>query len=84
LAGVQKNPARYNPLGKPEYVTKRRDVVLKRMVDLNLITPRQSQQLRTHPASVFKPGQAPQYLAHVRGKLIERYGADVIEQGGWR
>ncbi|MFZ2949406.1 MAG: PBP1A family penicillin-binding protein, partial [Desulfuromonadaceae bacterium] len=82
LAGVQKNPSRYNPLGKAAYVTGRRDTVLKRMVDLNMITPRQRQQLRAHPPSVVKAGQAPQYLAHVRSKLIERYGAGIIEQGG--
>ena len=82
LAGVQKNPARYNPLGKPKNVTDRRDVVLKRMVDLNIITPQQRKTLRENPASVVKPGQAPQYLAHIRSKLIERYGAEIIEQGG--
>lgn len=82
LAGVQKNPSRYNPLGKALHVTGRRDIVLKRMVDLNMITPRQRQQLRAHPPSVVKSGQAPQYLAHVRNKLIERYGAGIIEQGG--
>ena len=82
LAGVQKNPSRYNPLGKPAHVTGRRDMVLKRMVDLNMITPRQRKTLRAHPPSVVKPGQAPQYLAHIRSKLIERYGAEIIEQGG--
>jgi penicillin-binding protein 2D len=82
LAGVQKNPARYNPLGKPAQVTGRRDMVLKRMVDLNMITPRQRKTLRAHPPSVFKPGQALHYLAHIRTKLIERYGAEIIEQGG--
>jgi len=82
LAGVQKNPARYNPLGKPVNVTGRRDVVLKRMVELNMITPRQSKALRAHPASVVKTGQAPQYLAHIRSKLVERYGAEITEQGG--
>lgn len=82
LAGVQKNPARYNPLGKPAHVTGRRDIVLRRMLDLGMITARQREQFRAHPPTVFKPGQAPQYLAHVRGKLIERYGAAIIEQGG--
>jgi len=82
LAGVQKNPARYNPLGKPAHVTGRRDIVLRRMEDLKMITARQRQQLRAHPPTVVKPGQAPQYLAHIRNRLIERYGADVIEQGG--
>lgn len=82
LAGVQKNPARYNPLGKPAHVVGRRDVVLKRMTDLNMITPRQKQVLRANPASFFKPGQAPQYLALIRSKLVERYGSEIIEQGG--
>ncbi|MDD2308452.1 MAG: PBP1A family penicillin-binding protein [Desulfuromonadaceae bacterium] len=82
LAGVQKNPARYNPLGKSANVTGRRDMVLKRMVDLNMITPRQRVKLRAHPPSVTKPGQARQYLAHIQAKLIERYGAAIIEQGG--
>jgi len=82
LAGVQKNPSRYNPLGKPAKVTERRDVVLKRMVELNMITPRQRQTLRAHPAAVIKSGQAQQYLAHIRSKLIERYGVEITEQGG--
>ncbi len=82
LAGVQKNPGRYNPLGKPAYVTKRRDVVLKRMEDVKVLSSRQRQALRAHPAAVVKPGQAPQYLAQVRNRLIERYGTDIIEQGG--
>ena len=82
LAGVQKNPARYNPLGKAAHVTGRRDMVLKRMVDLNMITPKQRKTLRAHPPVVVKSGQAPQYLALVRSRLIERYGAEIVEQGG--
>ncbi|MBT1073305.1 PBP1A family penicillin-binding protein [Geobacter chapellei] len=82
LAGIPKSPGRYNPLGKTANVTGRRDVVLKRMVDLNMITPRQRQALRSNPVSVTKPGQVPQYLAHIRNKLIERYGVGIIEQGG--
>ncbi len=82
LAGVQKNPGRYNPLGKGDDVTKRRDVVLKRMVDLSMISTVQQEQLRARPASVTPPGQAPHYLAHVKNKLFERYGSEVIELGG--
>lgn len=82
LAGVQKNPARYNPLAKSENVTARRDIVLKRMVELDIITPRQQQKLRNQRVAITPPGQAPQYLAHIRAKLIERYGSDIIEQGG--
>ena len=82
LAGVPKNPGRYNPLGKPADVAGRRDVVLKRLAELNLLTPTQRQALRAHPAVAQGPGLAPYYLAQIRGKLIERYGAEVVEQGG--
>ncbi len=82
LAGVQKNPGRYNPSGKPANVTGRRDVVLRRMVELKMITVRQKQRLRARPASVIPQGQAPYYMAHLRSRLIERYGPQVIEQGG--
>ncbi|MDD2899427.1 MAG: PBP1A family penicillin-binding protein [Desulfuromonadaceae bacterium] len=82
LAGVQKNPSRYNPLGKPEQVTSRRDAVLRRMVEVNMITAAYRQQLRAHPPAVVQTGQAPQYVSHVKAKLVERYGFDIIEQGG--
>ena len=82
LAGIPKNPGRYNPLGKPKEVAARRGVVLKRMAVLKMITPRQQKYLRNNPPSVMQPGQALQYLAQVRNKLIDRNGPQVIEQGG--
>ena len=82
LAGVQKNPGRYNPLGKSAQVTGRRDVVLARMVTLNMITPAQKEKLRNQRVTFTQPGQAPHYVAHIRSKLIERFGLDVLEQGG--
>jgi membrane carboxypeptidase/penicillin-binding protein len=82
LAGVPKAPARYNPLGDPAKVGGRRGLVLRRMVELKMITRRQEQKLRAQRVSVTKPGQSPYYLAHIRNKLIERYGPEIIEQGG--
>jgi penicillin-binding protein 2D len=82
LAGVQKAPGTYNPLGKSSKVMERRDVVLKRMVELNMISRRKQQNLRAHPPSITPRGRASYYLAHIRSKLIEQYGAEVIEQGG--
>lgn len=82
LAGVPKNPGRYNPLGDPIKVGGRRDTVLKRMVDTKVITPRQRKKLRAERVTFTQPGQAPQYLAHIKGKLIEQYGKEIIDQGG--
>ena len=82
LAGVPKNPGRYNPRGKAEDVMQRRNVVLARMVELQQIDAPRAQQLRQVPIKAIPEGEAPQYLAHLRRKLTEWYGPGVIEQGG--
>jgi len=82
LAGVQKNPGRYNPLGKSADVGMRRDVVLKRMLDMGMIDLRRQSELRNRPPVITPPGQAPSYLAHIRALLMERFGSAIIEQGG--
>lgn len=82
LAGVQKNPGRYNPLGKSAQVTGRRDVVLARMVTLEMISPAEKEKLRNQRVTFTQPGQAAHYVAHIRSKLIERFGLEVLEQGG--
>ncbi|MDD2366486.1 MAG: PBP1A family penicillin-binding protein [Desulfuromonadaceae bacterium] len=82
LAGVQKNPAHYNPYGKSSEVTGRRDVVLKRMLSLEMISKEQSRQLRANPPVITKKGEVPQYMALLRNKLIKQYGSDIVEQGG--
>lgn len=82
LAGVPKNPGRYNPLGKSADVSRRRDVVLGRMAELRMISGRQKQKLRTTAVKVVPRGQAPYYLARIRSELVERFGPRIIEQGG--
>ena len=82
LAGVPKNPSRYNPFGKPADVVLRREIVLKRMADLHLITPQRRLALQTHGAGTRPLGQAPHYLAQIRNQLIGRLGPDAVERGG--
>ena len=82
LAATPKAPGRYNPTGDPAKVTKRRRLILNRMLELSMISPRQEKALRTRPVTVVKASEAPSYLAHVRQKLVERYGHDVVERGG--
>jgi len=82
LAGVPKAPSKFNPLGEPAKIRDRRDLVIRRMVELKMIPEQKGDQLRKRPISVIKPGEAPYYLAHVRNKLIERFGSEVVEQGG--
>ena len=82
LAGVPKNPNKYNPFAKPADVAGRREVVLGRMMDLKLINAQQKQALQKRPQALRDMGKAPQYLAAVRAKLVERFGVEQVEQGG--
>lgn len=82
LAGVPKAPSRYNPFGDPSVVGVRRNLVIGRMAELKLITARQKKHLMAQPIMTLKRGEAPYYLEHIRSKLIERYGSQIIEKGG--
>ncbi|NTW06891.1 MAG: penicillin-binding protein, partial [Syntrophaceae bacterium] len=82
LAATPKAPNRYNPAGNPTDVVKRKNLILNRMAELKMITARQEKRLRSRRYAVIKAGQAPYYLAHVRYKLMEQYGAGITEQGG--
>ncbi len=82
LAGIPKNPGRYNPLGKPVDVAKRRSIVLQRMVDVGVLSSSQLRQQTSQTVAPVPPNQAPWYLALVHAKLVERYGPAVFEQGG--
>jgi 1A family penicillin-binding protein len=82
LAGVPKAPTRYNPLANPTRVRDRKNLVLKRMAELSMITPEKEKRLRAMVVNVTPSGEAPYYLAHVRQKLLERYGPDIVEAGG--
>jgi 1A family penicillin-binding protein len=82
LAGVPKNPRRYNPFGKPADVVLRREHVLNRMLELNIINDKRKLALQKHGAGPRPLGEAPQYLAQLRTQLAARLGADVVEMGG--
>jgi len=82
LAGVSKAPNRYNPRGEPSKVKARRNLVLRRMAELKMITPKQKQTLAARPISSVKPAETSYYMAHIRNKLVEKYGAKIIEKGG--
>lgn len=82
LAGIPKNPGRYNPLGKSADVAKRRTIVLKRMAEVGVLSARQLKQQLGSSAAPLPQNRAPWYLALIRAKLLEQYGAAVIEQGG--
>ncbi|MHB8139212.1 MAG: penicillin-binding protein 1A [Smithellaceae bacterium] len=82
LAAIPKAPNHYNPSCDPAKVDKRRKLILNRMITLKMITAQKGKKLRSRRISIMKSGEAPYYLAHIRSKLIEKYGPEIIDQGG--
>jgi membrane peptidoglycan carboxypeptidase len=59
LAGIVQSPVSYDPLRNPRLSTKRRNVVLKRMYDLGLITAKQKNDSEATPMTKLLHPQSP-------------------------
>src|SRR3989344_4542719 len=86
LAGLPKAPSYYSPYGNhvPDLIS-RRNFILGRMLSLAYITEEQySSAVKEEPA--FKSSSenisAPHFVIMVKEYLTEKYGSDVVENGG--
>ncbi|MRR16022.1 MAG: PBP1A family penicillin-binding protein [Deltaproteobacteria bacterium] len=82
LAGIPKAPTRYNPLTNFPAARDRKNLILKRMAELKMITPGRAKRLTAQRIIFLRSDEAPYYLSHIRSKLSERYGSEIIELGG--
>jgi penicillin-binding protein 1A len=86
LAAIPKFPSSGNPLNNPPRAKIRRDYVLQRMRELNLISPGEEQSARA-AAMHAKPHERPievsaPYIAEmVRQEMIARYGEEALTKG---
>ncbi len=87
LAGLPKAPSRYSPLKHPDRALVRQHYVLKRLHELGWISDAQYQEALDTPL-VFKSMEDPSwqqgayYLEEVRRRLIQRFGEDLVYNGG--
>ncbi|GAU08673.1 penicillin-binding protein 1A [Desulfoplanes formicivorans] len=87
LAGLPKAPSRYSPLNHPAKAIKRQHYVLNRLRDLGWISE-QAFQEAMETKLVFKSMADPSwqqgayYLEEVRRRLLDRFGEDVVYNGG--
>ncbi len=101
LASLPQAPSRYNPYGNGKdglmgsfdeegnYVAGRKDVVLKRMLDLEYITEEQRQEAIDESAQVvFEKYREnithPHFVLYVKELLENKFGKDAVETGGLR
>jgi penicillin-binding protein 1A len=87
LAGLPQAPSQYNPLGDASVARQRRNVVLSKMAQLHYITAAQAAAAEASPLEVkrgyyYSERKEDFFFEYVRQKLIERYGATTVAQGG--
>jgi len=86
MAGMIRAPNFYSPYKNPEISKERRNMVLKRMLDLGKISPQEYQVARTVPLRVAKSELplkvAPYFVDYVRQQLQELYAPEVLETAG--
>ncbi len=86
LAGMIRAPNRYSPHDHPEAARDRRNLVLKRMLDLDIVTVDAYEQARNQPlrtAETSLPANpAPYYVDYVRNQLQDLYPPEVLASEG--
>ena len=86
IAGLPKAPSRYNPIINPERAKIRRDWILDRMLDLNMISIAEhtAAQEEATTAGYHNPQpdlSAPYVAEMARQKAVELYGSDAYTAG---
>ena len=90
LAAMPKNPRLFNPILYPQRARTRRDIVLDRMHDLDMITDDEYAQARAEPMDarfgLANPSDYPYFLDALHKDLIRHYGVreDTLRRDGLR
>jgi 1A family penicillin-binding protein len=87
LAALPQSPTYYSPYGKHlEALEKRKNLVLQRMFDLGYITAAEKSDAQKETISFEKDtsnsGKAMHFVMYIREYLEEKYGVDVVQNGG--
>lgn len=86
LAALPKAPSFYSPYGSNlEKLKERQRYILDRMVALNFITKNEAELAKNEKITFAPPLtniKAPHFVMFIKEKLEEKYGKDIIENGG--
>jgi penicillin-binding protein 1A len=88
LAGLPQNPSGHSPYRNPNSAKNRRSIVLRNMLETKTISPNQYEAaVRTPLGVVERPqtaGLAPYFVEMVRLYLDDKYGSNLVYEGGLR
>lgn len=89
MAGLIQAPEDYSPFVNYQLAKQRQSIVLRRMRELQWITPEEEVAARQQPIGLgkirsFEASQAPYVTEAVVQELTERFGRDAVLKGGMR
>ncbi len=89
LVAVVRGPSYYNPWTHPERVRERRDMILKKLMDENVITPAEyekyaSRELQVVPRGKLTYGKTPAYVDLVKREIAKQLGDNILGESGLR
>ncbi|AGB41966.1 penicillin-binding protein, 1A family [Halobacteroides halobius DSM 5150] len=89
IAGLIKAPNYYSPYQNKKAARHRRNVVLNQMLEYGYITAKQARKAKAQPINLERPTDdtdenAPYFVRYVRNKLIDKFGAKQVYNGGLR
>ena len=86
VAGLPQNPSGHSPYRNPQSAINRRNVVLRNMLETKTISPNQYEAAVRTPLGVIErpqtAGLAPYFVEMVRLALDEKYGSNLVYEGG--
>ncbi len=88
IAALPKAPSLYDPLRNPERARARRDLVIRRLLQLGWVSSEDAQAAVAQAVPAARPDvqrvSAPYFVEAVRRRLLERLEIDLVYQGGLR
>ncbi len=85
LAGLPASPSKYSPFTHPDLAKTRQEQVLLRMWELKMITKEEYDAAKNEKLNYYVKKdnlEAPHFVFYVKEKLIEKYGAKKVTEGG--
>ncbi len=88
LAGMPKNPSKYDPFVNPQKSKERQILVLNKMADHNFVTAAQATAAKDSPIHLKTTkkeiASAPYFVEHVRTQLINKFGPKKVYTSGMK
>ena len=89
LAGLPQAPSDYSPTRAPKAAKKRRNEVLQKMADLDMVTQEQADKamaskLGIELSSYFSKRREEYFFDYVKDQLFREYGAQTVRAGGMK